>query len=105
MEPVEIVLTHLELHVTEPRKPHGLARQIGRAVRSGKPGKATSRGIALKADGTFSIEIARASFEAELAEEARRIGRPIRVLAPKSGLPVYAGKDLLGYLTAHDMKR
>lgn len=103
----DVVLTDIQLHVQKMSSPAPLVRAIEKTIHAGKP-----RGRAYgKVDG--ADEKARTiHFTIPLEEkiqtginEAMIQGKKIRFLVPKTGLPIYAGKDTLEKIEADNRKK
>jgi len=94
---VHITITDLQLHASEPRKPHGFARGIKKAIETGKPGRAYAKNAAKAVDrnkGTFEIAIPSEGL-AEVIEQAKAKGKIVRFFIPRAGIPIFLGKDAI----------
>ena len=96
----DIVLTNIQLHTIQPRKPRSFLRTIFKSLRSGKPGRVYSRDISIGKNGEARLAIPLPPDEMMKIEEARKAGKIIRFFIPKTGLPVFYGKDLIDRIEA-----
>jgi len=84
----DITITDIQLHSTKATNPKSLYRKIEKSIRNGKPGRAFSNQIKLNQNGTFNFSI-------PALKEKEHSKNKIRLLVPKDGIPVFAGKDLI----------
>jgi len=104
----DVLLTDIQMHVVEPRKPLPWYRTILKSFRNKKPGRFFTKDFSMiKKDKTFE---ARVSFPLpeeirKQMEEAQKSGKKIRLWMPKNGIPVYPGKDVIEFLKARNKNR
>lgn len=89
----DVILTDIQFHTQKPAKPRSFLHSILRSIRNNKPGRAYSTDIKLNPDGTMHFSIPLESKLGQEMERAKRLGKQIRILTPKIGVPVYLGKD------------
>lgn len=93
-KPISIILTHAECHVAKPRKPVSILRVAEKCLRSGKLGKAFTTHFITRKNG--SLEMTFDLLPKNIQRTAMESGQKyIKIFAPKSGLPIYAGNDTL----------
>lgn len=102
---VDIVFTDIQLHVVKPRKPIPLSRAIEKSVRSGRLGRAFTNNFSIEENGRFSISFPTPPELEKVTDDAEHRGKTVRFMFPKEGLPVYAGKDMVEYLTSKKERR
>ena len=104
----DVLLTDVQMHVTEPRKPLSWYRAILKSLRSKKAGRFFTKDFSIiKKDKAFE---SRARFPIseqvrKQIEEAQKSGKKIRLWVPKKGIPVYLGKDAIEFLKSKRGKR
>lgn len=91
-EYIDISITNLQLHVTEPRKPSSVGRVIERSIQSKKEHRAYSTDIKKMDGDTFRLIFHNPEIE-KIIEKAEKEGKKVRFIMPKDGIPVYLGKD------------
>lgn len=91
---VHIIITDIQLHATQMRKPTSFARGIEKAIRSGKAGR-TYANDSIKPVGIDGLILTLPNAEGilEVIEKAKREGKRVRFFMPRAGIPVFYGKD------------
>lgn len=98
----DILLTDIQFHMCEPRKPLSPVRTIEKSLRNNKPGRWYNKNLPMpKKDGTFTIPIFENSEIGRFIKRKEAEGMKIRIFMPKSGLFAYAGKDTVEFIKAH----
>lgn len=100
----DVILTDVQLHTQIPPKPKPLFRSILQSMRNNKPGRTYSSNISFDDSGTFQFSIPLESKTGQEMLRAQKAGKKIRIFMPKSGLPVYLGKDMIEKLDAEKKK-
>lgn len=104
-EIVNIILTDIQFHVTEPRKPLPPTRVIEKSLRNKKPGRWFSKNLPKpNKDGALTIPILEDSNLDRYIKKLKSEGKKFRILIPKKGLMVYAGKDTVEHIEAKKKK-
>jgi hypothetical protein len=92
-----IILTDVTLHTNPTRKPTSFARGLAKSVRSGLPGRTyvnqTPNAVQEDAGTTLEMEIPFDDEVRVVIERAKSMGKQIRLVMPKEGVPVFLGKD------------
>ena len=100
-ECVDILLTDIQLHMAAPRKPLSPTRVIEKSLKKKKPGRWFSKNLPKpNKDGTLTLPILEDSNLFKYIEKLKVEGKKFRILVPKSGLFVYAGKDTIEFIEA-----
>ncbi len=98
----DIVLTDIQLHVQKFRKPRSWFQAVIKSLQRKSAGRVYfNSGIIKDADGKYKIFIPLPKTIEREQERARLVGKKLRILIPKDGLPVLAGKDTLEFMNAH----
>lgn len=99
----DVVLTDIQYHNQIPRKPVPLIRQIEKFQRSGKLRRAYSDKIEAH-DNDKTVDLGVTIFdlpEEKIKERLIKENKILRIFAPKSGLPIFAGQDAIEFFKAH----
>jgi len=101
-----IFLTDIQIHAIEPRKPIPWYRAILKSFRNRKPGRfytthfeMNDKNRAIKLIFPPSLKVK------QQMKEAKKLGKKIRFILPKNGVPVYLGKDAIEKLEAEKRKQ
>ena len=98
---VAIILTDIQLHVVEPRKPLLAGRVIEKSQRNNKPDRWFKKfSPKIEKYGELTLPILEGSDLSEYIKKLKAEGKRFRIFIPKSGLMVYAGKDTVEYVEA-----
>ncbi len=104
IKPYEIILTDIQLHTIRHTNPPSILRQIFRSLKNKmSPGRFYGK-ILRTEDGKVRFAVPMSKDLQEQFDISRRLGRPIRILMPKDGIPVYLGKDSIEKLKAEQRK-
>jgi hypothetical protein len=92
-----IILTDITLHTNPTRKPASFARGLSKSVRSRLPGRTyvNQPPEVVQEGGAVNLEM-EIPFDDEMRaviERAKELGKQIRLVMPKDGVPVFLGKD------------
>lgn len=100
----DIILTDIQLHTTEIRKPVPWYRAIWRSIKNKMPGRFYGRDIQFTKDGRprFVFDLPPA-LKKEM-KEAEKAGQKIRFWRHKDGIPVLFSKDTIERLKANEEK-
>ena len=91
---VHIIITDIQLHATQMRKPTSFARGIEKAMHTGKPGRTYANdSIKPVGDNGLSLTLPNADGILEVIEKAKREGKRVRFFMPRAGIPIFYGKD------------
>jgi len=99
---VNIILTDIQFHMCEPRKPLSPVRSMEKSLHNNKPGRWYSKNIPApnKQDATLTLPILETSELGKFIAKLQAEGTKFRLFVPKRGLPVYAGKDTVEFIEA-----
>lgn len=104
IKPYELILTDMQLHTIKHTNPSSVLRQIFRSIKNKmSPGRFYGK-IQRTEDGKVRFSVPMSKDLHEQFDIARRLGRPIRILMPKDGIPIYLGKDSIERLKANQKK-
>lgn len=94
---VDIFITNIQLHVTEPRSPISPGRAIEKAVRSKKEHRSHTTDFKMKGDGKMRFIFHNPELD-ELRKKYEAEGKTVRFWMPKGGAPMYLGKDSVEFI-------
>ena len=99
-EYLDVIITDFTLDTAKPRKPKSLGRMISVAIKNKKPGRAFTTDLKNLDDGQpeFAFDLG-PKFQ-KLEEQAKAEGKKLRLLYPKGGVPIFAGKSTIEFLEA-----
>ena len=84
----EVVLTDLQIHAITPVNPQPLNRQVDKAIKANRPGRAYTTDFQVMPDGKIHF-----SFPTHDPD-----GTEVKYFVPKDGLKVYLSKDAIDKL-------
>ncbi len=101
----DIVLTDLEIHAVKPTNPAPWYRVIMKSLRNKLSGRIYSKNIRKNVDGKnnaapFNFAISLSEDLKEKIAGIEKLGKEVRFLMPKEGIPIYVGKDLQEFMKA-----
>lgn len=101
-EYLDIYLTDFQLHAQKMTNPAPLLRAVEKTIKAGKPsGRAYGKvDMVDKKDFTVEFSIPLDDKTQARVKEAQRLGKQIRIMMPKEGLPILLGKDAIEKITA-----
>lgn len=99
---VHIIITDLMLHSQTPCNPSSFARGVQKAITNGKPGRAYYPDSLKRVNegDTFEASMPLMDGLQEVIDKAAARGKKVRFFIPKSGIPVYLGKDAVEKIDA-----
>lgn len=101
---IDIYLSDIQMHAVKPRKPISLGRAITKSLKSKKGGRVYSRDINISKNDEFTFSVPLGKELAELIEKAKKEGKQVRLIMPKSGLPIFLGQDAVENIKARKRK-
>lgn len=101
---IDVYLTDVQMHVTKPRKPISLGRALAKSLKSKKGGRVQSRNINISKNNEFTFSVPLGKELTELIEKAKQEGKQVRLITPKSGLPIFLGQDTVENIKARKRK-
>lgn len=111
-EYLDVMLTDIQLHVTQHSHPRPFDRQLAKSLRNGKPGRVynqlpppTTMSAEDHKNGRFKINLMGIPEIERAALEAKKQGKKLRILVPSTGLNVYAGKDTVEFIKARENQK
>jgi len=100
---VNIVITDIQLHTTEPENPKPWYRMLMKSLRSKSPGRVFGKINNAKTapQGQINLTLPPLPTAEELFYQMPELrGKIVHFLAPKAGIPIFAGKDTVEFIKA-----
>lgn len=99
---VDIYLTDFQVHAQKMTNPAPLLRAVEKTIKAGKPSGRAYGKIDRVGEKDFTVHFSIPLDDKTQArvKEAQRLGKQIRILIPKHGLPILPGKDAIEKITA-----
>lgn len=98
-----ILITDLQFHAKQPRKPSTLLRLIKKFLRTGKPERTYATKFEIRPDNTWQLEMDISPEDQAWIEKLEREGKKLRIVFPRN-LMMGFGKDLQERLEADERK-
>lgn len=101
----DIILTDIQMHTTEIRKPTPWYRAILKSIKNKVPGRFWGRDLRITKNGMVNFSFPLPSALKQEMENAEKAGKKVRFFVHKDGIPVYLGRDAVERLKADNNKR
>lgn len=94
---INIIITDLQMHTTQSRRPDTFARHVQKVLAGGKPKRVyvSAKDNVKVTDGektTVEFHVPLTGME-DVIKKAKESGKTVRIWMPRSGIPIFLGTD------------